>query len=236
MGKFDDQLSYAEYLEMTRNFEAAEKVYLSILNGSKNSAEHKSEALSKLLTLEIRIYNQPEKTIKKFLGLEKVFAKDKKLLERMTNINTQLIHFSKKTEFNYLKLTDKNIEAESAAFELKLGNLDSFLLNDEDLVNSLVFLSNLYDYTNNFDQQKHLPIALYYISLLEKKLQQSIFFSLSDLYLKKCIRDFSKHPYAKKCFEKYKQNTVDSFTGTRGTDLPVSVKKELDAFEAIFKQ
>jgi hypothetical protein len=232
--KFDDQLSYAEYLEMIRDFEAAEKVYTSVLMSSKATSEDKNQALNQLLTLEIRVFNVPEKTIKKFLSLEGMI-KDPKIKSRLATINSELMSFNKKTEFNFLKLSDKNIEAESALFEQKLGNLDSYLLNDEDLVNSLVFLSNLYDYTNNLEQQKHLPIALYFISVLEKKHQQSLFYSLSDLYLRKCIKEFTKHDYARKCFDKYKQLTLDSFTGTRGTDLPASVKKELDQFQALFK-
>ena len=143
--------------------------------------------------------------------------------------------YQKSNSFKSPSLTDQNIDKEVSEFERQSDDLDTFDMSDEDLVSSLSFISRLYDYINVDKEQKNTPVALFWIARIEQKLQRNMFFSMSDLYLRACIKEYPSHPYGKKCFQKYKQEQIDSFTGTRGTELPASVKAELDRFEKLVK-
>jgi hypothetical protein len=72
-----------------------------------------------------------------------------------------------------------------------------------------------------------------WLGWMEKRLKKDEFMSSGDLFLKQCIRKYSKHPVAKECLEEYKESVEFDFTGSGGTSIPKEVSEELMILEKL---
>lgn len=72
------------------------------------------------------------------------------------------------------------------------------------------------------------PELSYWMGWIEKRLKKEEFMSSGDLFLKQCIRKYSKHPVAIKCLNEYKESVEFDFTGSAGTSIPSEVQNELN--------
>ena len=79
---------------------------------------------------------------------------------------------------------------------------------------------------------KNSAMSLYWLGLIENSFHEDFMFSLGDMYLKRCINDFSKSKFAEKCFEAIKESYTLGFTGSSGTNLPNDIKVELNELKA----
>jgi len=72
-----------------------------------------------------------------------------------------------------------------------------------------------------------------WLGWMEKRLKKDEFMSSGDLFLKQCIRKYSKHPVAKECLEEYKESVEFDFTGSGGTSIPKEIARELEELEKL---
>jgi hypothetical protein len=108
-------------------------------------------------------------------------------------------------------------------------------LNGESDITLLVASGVLSKYITDNPLSPQAPEILYWLSLAERRLSSTYFFSLSDLYLKDCITLYPKSPYAKKCYQEYEDNITFGFSGSKGTDIPIEEKQELDRLKRALK-
>lgn len=94
-----------------------------------------------------------------------------------------------------------------------------------DLLLSSGLISN-YFFENT--QSPSAPELSFWLGWIEKRLKKEDFMSSGDLFLKQCIRKYSKHPVAKECLTEYKESVEFDFTGSSGTSIPSEVEKELN--------
>ena len=99
----------------------------------------------------------------------------------------------------------------------------------------LVSSGVLSKYLNDNPKSKLVPEILYWLSIAERRLSNTYFFSLSDLYLKDCVRLYPKSKYAKKCYQEYADNIEFGYSGSSGTDIPVEEKQELEQLKKYLK-
>jgi hypothetical protein len=84
------------------------------------------------------------------------------------------------------------------------------------------------------NQDSHLsPELSYWLGWIEKRLKKADFLSSGDLFLKQCIRKYSKLPVAKECLKEYKESVEFDFSGSGGFGLPDEVKEELNNLEGL---
>ena len=107
-------------------------------------------------------------------------------------------------------------------------------LGDNDIT-LLIASGILSKHLNDNPKAENAPEILYWMSVAERRLSSTFFFTLSDLYLKNCITSYTKSPYAKKCFNLYQENLEFSFTGSNGRDLPPEEKMELSRLKKFLK-
>jgi hypothetical protein len=72
-----------------------------------------------------------------------------------------------------------------------------------------------------------------WLGWMEKRLKKDEFMSSGDLFLKQCIRKYSKHPVAKECLEEYRESVEFDFTGSGGTSVPKEIARELEELEKL---
>jgi hypothetical protein len=114
---------------------------------------------------------------------------------------------------------------------------DIFLGNISNKTISIYFMNGVIsNYAIKNESTRMMPELLYWLGLIENHFTSINLYSLGDLYFKRCIKEFSSSPFAKRCFKSYKDSIYLGFTGSAGTNIPLSIKKELDNLLLLIKK
>ena len=223
----------AELLFMGRDFDDALKYYDSVINEypkNKIPVHQVEKSLERKVVIFARTKRDFDAAVKSF----QTNLKNKKLpgsFDKNINAWIGLFRIQKRNGFpNPKTSTDKDIQ-KYVERESKRGLWDDIAdaqnTTNPRLVKNLTVSGVLYEYLMTNSNTKIKPDILLWLAITERKMQDTLFYSLADLYLKECMNEFTKHPTAKKCFDEYKDNTIISFSGSGGVFLPDDVKKEL---------
>ncbi len=237
-GSYNDY-EKAELLFMGRDFDSALKYYdLVIRDFPQNKIQ--VQYVEKSLERQLVIYSRVKRNFDKGIESLQVDAKNKNLPEYLQkNIKAWIALFRIQKRDGYPDPTKRD-DAKIKKYAEKILNRnlwdDMVDANNPRLVKVLTLSGVLYEYLNNFPETPLKPEILRWLAECDRSLQETLFYSLSDLYLKECMENFSDTPVAKKCFEDYKESLTFSYSGSSGTHLPDDVKKELeDWHKKIFK-
>ena len=221
----------AELLFMGRDYESAMKLYDEVINGFP---ENKARIMDveKSIERKIVIFSRVKRDFKAGISnLDSNLKKNKNLPEFVVkNVKAWIALFRIQIRDGYpdpTKATDESIQ-KYVNKELKIGLWDDMVdASNPRLVKNLTVSGILYEYLNKHPNTKIKPDILNWLAMIDKQMEDTLFYSLSNLYLKQCMTEFTKHPTAKKCFDQYKNNLVLSYSGSSGTHLPDDVKKDL---------
>jgi len=230
---FQSDVQYAEFNYMTRNYDNAIKYYTKYLNETSDIEE--SELLSimkQLVTINIQIYYRPDDAIKQLTAL-----KDYRLHTKFTKktLDEWLIGIREleKNKDTYKPI--KNLEQLNLQVNKILGDLhepgSAQFPNKRERIARLWLRGALYHYLNTKPSKEEIPIILYWLAIVDRSINFSIYYSLADMYLKECILMYTSNPYARKCYDEYKENIILSYSGSRGTDIPEDIQSELNALK-----
>ena len=241
---FDSDFAYANYLYLMRSFPEAIKYYeLTIeksleVNGQNSSGTTDEElalktdlsnSFKRVLSVYTKINFEPLKAInfiKKYSNNKNVGKANKTEIEIWLKSLDQWQKFNNKKVIvsDFINTYLKNLE--SAKEHINTG-LDDITL----LVASGVLSKSLYENPKS----DVTPEILYWLSIAERRLSTTYFFSLSDIYLKECVTQYPKTSYAKKCYQEYEDNIIFGYSGSSGTDIPPDEKRELDRLKLLLK-
>jgi len=223
----------AELFFTFRSFDKAIEIYDDLIKGyPKNGIkiDKLETAIRRKLSYYVRVKQSPEDAIN---SLKKnILNKNLPLVVRKTlnNWSVDLKSWNKIPTPNIKSATEDEIRI----FVKKLiGNeMDSKLtFNNEKMTGFLRVSGFLYQYLSENTKNNFTGEILYWLALSDRRLSNDLFYSLADIYLKECIRDYSKLPIAKKCFDEYKDGILFSYTGSSGTNIPADVQAELKGLE-----
>jgi len=235
---FKSDFEFAEFNFMTRNYKRALKYYDSFISTPQKKSEfgRVNEALKRKLTIFAKVYKDPNKGIHHFEKL----LKSKNLSElQKSDIKSWIAglkEWSKKDDF---KLDASSFSDIKKYVEKKLGKKPEsgpFVIEGKEKIIYIRLAGVLHQYLNGNPKQSEIPQLLYWLSLCDRALNYSFFYSLADLYLKECLTNYNKDPFARRCYDEYKNHVLFSFTGSRGTELPEDIKKELQDFDNLLKK
>ncbi len=229
---FESDYAYGNYLFLVRRFSEAENYFdLAIENSIKNQSEEELfPSLRKLISINTKIKLNTTNAnlfIDKYLKDPKlpILAKNtlmtwKKSLKKWKGVDTSKIKSIDKFIKKYLGPLEKSKDDTAG------GENDITLL-----IGSGVLSKHL----NDSPKTKLAPEILYWLSIAERRLSNSFFYSLSDLYLKDCVMLYKKSSYAKKCYKEYADNIEFGYSGSGGTDIPAEEKQELERLKKFLK-
>ncbi|MFV2058505.1 MAG: hypothetical protein ACC707_18740, partial [Thiohalomonadales bacterium] len=221
-GEFSNDFEFAEFNFITRDYSAAVQYYSRYFDSltSHQQEKYQLSALRNVLTIYVQIYNEPRKAIEaieRYLKNDKFSTYVRKTLEKWVS-GLKLIE--KAVEKN-LPITYSRIEADVNKYLLPNQTFSKIEYH-------LWLKGRMYRYLSTTATKKQIPALLYWLSIASSLTDTSYYYSLADLYLKQCMREYTTDPYAKKCYEQYNENVVNSFSGSHGTDIPDSLLVELD--------
>lgn len=233
--KFDSDLSYANYLYLVRRFDEARSYFDKAINDAldKNSRYSHPELLAALrsaLSIDTKIsfnYDKTEAFIKKWEGDKRLSNNDRKMLVRW---RTDLGHWK-----NFKPSEVKSIPDFISKYLAKMDLKKELLFTGEDDVTLFVASGILQNFLVENPSSDLAPEILYWLSIVERRMSSTYFFSLGDLYLKDCIVKYPSSPYAKKCYQEYADSVEAGYSGSGGTDIPAEEKRELSRLKSLLK-
>jgi hypothetical protein len=190
-------------------------------------------SLRRVLSIYTKITPEPQKAI---LFLKK-YSNDKSI-SKMTRIEigSWIQALEKWRQYDFNKIPSINDFVAKNLASLESSELSKAKIHSgENDITLLISSGVLSKYLNDNPQTDVTPEILYWLAVAERRLSSTYFFSLSDIYLKECIVQFSSSPYAKKCYQEYEDNIQFGYSGSAGTDIPVEEKRELDRLKKIIK-
>lgn len=233
---FDSDFSYANYLFLVREFEEAKKYFsLNLLDSMKNQSKIKSNqevlfSLRRMITIDTKIKFNFEKShafIEKWKNESRLSLDAQKILSKWSEDLKQW------KDFNPSQITSlpNFIQKHLTPLDSKKENI---LTGDKDM--SLLISSGiLYNFLVENSKTELAPEILYWLSLIEHRMEHTYFYSLGDLYLKDCIKKYPNSPFAKKCYQEYAETIEASFSGSSGVNIPTEEKNELQKLKALLK-
>lgn len=229
---FESDFAYGNYLFLVRRFSESEKYFdLAIKNAEKTHNEQELyPALRRILSIHTKITFNP-KSAQAFISK---YQKDNQLpplaLEQIAVWNKSL---KKWKNFNSKKIKSIDTFIQTSLVPLE-DNKDKMMSGENDIT-LLIASGVLSKHLNDNPKSKNVPEILYWLAIAERRLSNSFFFSLSDLYLKDCVRLYPKSAIAKKCYQEYADNIEFGYSGSSGTDIPAEEKQELEALKSFLK-
>lgn len=242
---FASDFEYANYLFLVRRYTEAQTFYDRALSDALAKNQKGSEgqilddkvvngeifsSLRRLLAINVKISFKPEKAIK---ILEKYQAN--KSLSKLTrnDLDSWLVGLKSVKNLKLNKFTTAKSFIDT--YLTKFENDKEALVTGKEDITLLMASGFLSKYLSEKKATDETPEILYWLSIAERRLSHSYFFSLSDLYLKECIAQYPASPWAKKCFAEYEEALTFGYTGSAGTEIPREEKRELDRLRSLLK-
>lgn len=230
--KKDPIFSQANYYYLMRQFDVAKGKYEKAIDEAikSNNEKEQMSSLKKLLSIDTKIefnFKAAEKTLKSYEKKKGLSPQAQKLV---SSWNSQLQAWK---DFDAKNVSDLKSFIETHLVSLQNSEAPINLDNDVTLFISSGVISKFLNDPKG--KTGDIPMALYWLAFSDKQLSQTYFYSLSDLYLKDCIRLYPASEYAKKCYEEYKDNLEFGYSGSVGTDIPKAEKQELERLKKMLK-
>lgn len=230
--EFESDYAFGNYLYLIRNFTESQKyLNLSIEGALKESKSHE---LYSSLRRTISIYTKISFDYQKAKAFTEKYSTEKQMPKLAKNmVSSWDAGLLKWKEFTPQKVTD--IDAFIRTYLSPLEEVKEVTGEGDNDITLLIASGVLSKYLNDNPKSKNTPEILYWISVAERRLSNTYFFTISDLYLKDCIKKYSKSPFAKKCYNLYESNIEEGFMGSSGLDIPSSEKQELVKLKSFLK-
>ncbi|MGD8573035.1 MAG: hypothetical protein PVH98_11300 [Gammaproteobacteria bacterium] len=230
---FENDLQFAEFNYMTRNYDTAMKYYDRYLGKSGAISETDlMTAMKRILTVYLQVYNNPQDAMD-HLAQFKNYPHHTKYTRKNLNEWMEGLKVLKSQDVSHV--TNPNMKQLQVYVDKILGPLDEPGMADfpskKEKVARVWLRGRLFHYLNSQPPKEEIPRLLYWLAIIDRTVNYSFYYSLADRYLKECMLQYTSHPYAEKCYREYETYITFSYSGSRGTDIPDDVEKELKALK-----
>jgi hypothetical protein len=216
-----DPLNKGRFLLATRQFSEAQGEFLKALQDPRNTMYY-NEALRSLLLIATRIDKDPSEGV----AVLRQALQSSKLPEEDARETAEWIK-----ELNSWANEKESPAKKTVAFaeQLITGGAASSpqrRQNDVSLLRGTAILHQLLEHGAVKPQVR--PQALYLLGFAYTKLPLFFSDSWAEMYLERCIREFPGSANAKRSFSTYRDQILDDYTGTAGTEIPDEIKLHLE--------
>jgi len=216
-----DPLNRARFLLATRQFNEAQEAFLSVVKNSDYRINF-NEALRSLVLITTRINRNPKEGAEQLREIARTTSlpdEDKRQALLWADELQAWSKESPKPALSAIRRAEQLIER-----GLKIS--PDAPTNDVALLRGTAILHQQLE--EGTISRELRPRALYLLGFAYAKLP--LFFSQSwaEMYLERCITEFPDSAVAKKAYAVYREQIIDDYTGTAGTDIPAEIKLHLE--------
>lgn len=230
--KFESDYAYGNYLFLVRRFGESENYFdLAIQDAlKKHNDQELYPSLRRIISIHTKIEFNPK--------LAQAFVLKYQMNKELPGLAREQVGVWSKSLKKWMNFNPKKVKSINTFIQTYLAPLEANkdkMMSGENDITLLVASGVLSKYLNDNPKSKNVPEILYWLSIAEHRLSNSFYFSLSDLYLKDCIRLYPKSAIAKKCYQEYADNIEFGYSGSSGTDIPAEEKQELEDLKSFLK-
>lgn len=223
----------AELYFITRDYDKAMGLYDQFLSKVKKNDDDEF------------IYKALERELIYFVRIKKDFAAgkaqfDKYLKARLFNdkIADEVSEWSRtlggKTlwdGFNPETVKEEEMEKFMKGFIADDEEGPIFTVTNSSEVYDLNLSTILLDYYNAHPDTKLGGKILYWLAILDKRINDDLFFSIGDFYLLTCMEKYSKDPIAAECFDAYQEDLEINYLSKDKKEFPRDVIEKLNTLK-----
>lgn len=195
----------AELYFITRDYEKANKLYSEFLDSSKKTDD--DEMIYKALERELIYFVKIKKDFIAGKAYFEKFTAQKKfsdsVMHEITDWVKMLSGKSLWENFDATKVSEDDMQKFLKQFISDDEEGPIFTETDSSEVYDLNLSSILLDYYNAHPDTKIGGKILYWLAMIDKRVNDDFFFSIGDFYLLSCMEKYSKDPIAQECYESY---------------------------------
>lgn len=227
----------AEYLYITRRYEEALPLYDQYIYEFRKSDD--DEKLFRSFERKLNYYVRVKRDYKtaRFSFVENL--KNKEIPNRVRGeVNDWLKILAGKTlwdNFDAKKVTEEEMRKFISSFIVDNEDGPIFTVTDSTEVLDMDLASILLEYYNAHPETKHGAQILYWMAMIDKRLNDDLFYSLGDLYLVQCMEKYPNDPIAKTCFESYLEDIEFIYITKKKKELPKEVMKKIEEYKKLVK-
>lgn len=217
---------------LLRDYDLAIKKFTKSVKENKNDAQVQDRSIRKILKIAYMNNVNKDEILKLLESFKREVPKPSYLEE---NINKWIVQIN---NFNPPVDNMKKNDSPEKHVQLILNPVeDEISLGDpsEQMIPLFYMQGVLSRYLTAGKNKKHTAMSLYWLGLIENSFHEDFMFSLGDMYLKKCIQEYSMSVYAKKCYTALENSYTLGFTGSGGTDIPPDISAELKRLKTFLK-
>ncbi len=227
--RFADDVSYAEFNFLTRNYDEAEAYFTRELRAPGAKTEYEViRPLQRLIIIYAQIKNKPgagADLLNTFVDLP---AHTDATRGELKGWIAGLRALDAKGASNVTAPTFADIESRVREILGKLDQpLEAIRVPPDQEVARVWLTGVLYHYLNRKPPRDEIPKVLYWLAVNDRVVGYNYYFSLADLYLKECVYKYPDHPYARRCLAEYQEFVNFAYSGSGGSFIPPELKQEL---------
>jgi hypothetical protein len=216
-----DPLNRARFLLATRQFKEAQQAFLSVLENHEYRINF-NEALRSLILITTRINRTPSEGAEQLKSIARNTDLPEEDAREALQWANELEAWAKE------KPATSSNPIQRAERLIKLGSKSS----PDSPQNDVALLRGTAILHQQLEQEKLTsalrPRALYLLGFAYTKLPLFFSESWAEMYLERCINEFPGTVMAQKAYLVYREQIIDDYTGTAGTDIPAEIKLHLD--------
>lgn len=103
-----------------------------------------------------------------------------------------------------------------------------FTVTNSSEVYDLNLSTILLDYYNTHPATRLGGKILYWLAILDKRINDDLFFSLGDFYLLACMEKYSKDPIASECYDAYVEDLEINYISKEKKEFPAEIRERLN--------
>lgn len=198
----------AELYFISRDYEKAMTLYDQFLMKTKKTDDDEfiHRALERQLIYFIRIKRSFPEGKNQFEKYLKANILNKKITEEVKDWLVALSGKSLWDSFNPELVKDDEMSKFMSSFIADHEEGPIFTVTNSSEVYDLNLYSILTDYYNAHPDTVLGARILYWLAILDKRINDDLFFSLGDYYLISCMEKYSKDPVAHECYDAYEED------------------------------
>lgn len=215
----------AELYYITRDFDSAIALYDKFLKASKKTDddEYIYKALERQLIYYLKIKRSFPLAKEHFEAYLKENRFNQKVNQEIGDWVKALGGKSLWEQFDAEKTKEEDMEKFMKSFIADDDEGPIFSVTNSTEVYDLNLSTILMDYYNAHPDTKLGAKILYWLAIIDKRVNDDLFFSLGDYYLLACMEKYSKDPVAKDCYDAYMDELEINYL-SKEKKLPTEIK------------
>lgn len=227
----------AEYLYITRRYDEALPLYDQYIFEFRKADD--DEKLFRAFERKLSYYVRLKRDYKSAHSSFESNLKNKDIPNRVrAEVNDWLKILSGKTlwdNFDAKKITEEEMGKFIQSFIKDNEDGPIFTVTDSTEVLDMDLSSILLEYYNQNPNTKLGAQILYWMAMIDRRLNDDLFYSLGDLYLVQCMEKYPEDPIAKDCFESYLEDMEFIYITKKKKEFPKEIVKKIEGYKKLVK-